>query len=242
MKNSENKPVTNTPLNPVKHQQLKFDTSAVCDVLQDQYLVPISLHEFAFSALSYPVFFVKNEDTGAFQAVAMMGTEPGENLYCKKGVWTGLYLPETARYAPFSLGLNAANDGDYFICVNENSRQIGIEKGEALFDGAGQQTKLLAEISEALVRQVESMKFAISFIAHLADLDVLSPQSLTLNLAGKKQTIGGVYVVDADKLSKLSVDDFEQLRQQGVLPTLYAHMNSLGQIARLIRRKNEAEK
>ena len=72
------------PLHNEKHANTKIQNGINVEFMKTQHLVPVVAHEFARVANEFPMSFVKNNETGTFQAVAMFGLEPGENLICRR--------------------------------------------------------------------------------------------------------------------------------------------------------------
>jgi hypothetical protein len=54
---------------------------------------PIIGEEFREVAKYYPIFFIKDSDTGQFTPVALFGLAINENLYQASGLWSRCYLP-----------------------------------------------------------------------------------------------------------------------------------------------------
>ena len=69
------------PLHNEKHANTKIQNGIHVEFMKSQHLVPVVAHEFARIANEFPMAFVKNNESGQFQAVAIFGLEPGENLF-----------------------------------------------------------------------------------------------------------------------------------------------------------------
>ena len=54
--------------------------------------------------------------------------------------------------------------------------------------------------------------------------------------------IGGIYTVDEQKLNALSDEDYLDLRRQGIIPLIYAHLSSLQQLRRISEMQYNADK
>ena len=63
------------PLHNEKHANTKIKNGINIEFIGDtrKHLVPVVAHEFARIANEFPMSFVKNNETGTFQAVAMFG-------------------------------------------------------------------------------------------------------------------------------------------------------------------------
>ena len=54
-------------------------------------------------------------------------------------------------------------------------------------------------------------------------------------------TIDGVYTIDEQALNQLPAEEFNEIRQQGLLPIIYGHLMSLGQMSRLSQMQYKAD-
>lgn len=226
-------PNTITLLEPSKHGELKI---AVTDFqhVAEQHIVPVSLHEIAHAATEYPIVFVKNGDSDDFQAVAMMGLKPGQNLSVKEGKWQGLYIPAVVRDYPLGLVLNPEVKDKVWIGIREKAASVNTTEGNALFDGENE-SEFLAARKAALIAHFEQDQSSRNILGFLAKKGLLKAQSLTVDVAGEKRNINGLYLIDEAKLNELSDEDYLDLRKRGLLAPIYAHFASLNQVNRLAR-------
>jgi hypothetical protein len=229
------------PLHNVEHKDFKIKNGFNADLVKDQHLVPVVAHEFARVANEYPIVFVKNNETGEFQPVAMLGLEPGENLIVKDGKWQGAYLPHALTRSPLVLSKNPENEEQLFVGINESSDLVNKEEGNALFDEKGEETDYLKRRKEGLVSFVEFSQVTAAFTKFLTDKELLMPQTLTLEIKGEKRDINGIYLIDEKKMNELSDEDFLDIRKRGFLPPIYSFLTSMPQVNRLARLKAEAD-
>ena len=127
------------PLHNEKHANIKVKNGVNVDFLKTQHLMPVVAHEFARVATEFPMAFVKNTESGQFQAVAMFGLQPGENLFVDGDKWTGSFVPMAAARYPFGLVKHPEQD-QFGIVIDEASPLVGEEEGNALFED-GKETK-----------------------------------------------------------------------------------------------------
>lgn len=225
------------PLNNEKHRDLKVTAAVNIARIKNEYLLPLIIQEFIVVATEYPIVFVKHEHTGAFQAVAMLGIESKENLFCKGDRWDGLYIPRLIRNHPFSLVFKDEKKEEFMLCIDEAYQPYKLQDAHALFDIKGEQTEYLKKLVANMVSDAENIQLTASFVSYLAEKELLIANRLSIEIENEKRNIDGLYIIDETKLNALSMEVFEQLRQRGVLPAIYAHMSSLHQIPRLINRK-----
>ncbi|NMR25261.1 MULTISPECIES: SapC family protein [unclassified Pseudoalteromonas] len=223
------------PLHNEKHANTKIQNGINVEFLKTQHLVPVVAHEFARVANEFPMSFVKNNETGQFQAVAMFGLEPGENLFVQDGKWTASFAPMATTRYPLGLVKHPEED-QYGIVIDEASPLVGDAEGNALFEN-GEETDYLKRRKEALVSFIEFSHVTEAFTKYLADKELLVAQTLTVDIKGEKKDINGIYLIDEKKLNELSDEAFLELRKRGYLAPIYSFLTSTHQVARLARLK-----
>lgn len=222
-----------TLLDHAKHGDLKIVPSDFSHVA-DQHIVPVTLHEIARASTEYPIVFVKNSDTGEFQSVAILGLKPGQNLSVKDGKWLGLYIPAVVRDYPLGLVLNPEVKDKVWIGIREEAKDVSKTEGQALFEG-DQETPFLVARKKALITHFEQDQATSGILGLLAEKELLVSQTLTVDVAGEKRNINGLYVIDEQKLNQLSDEDFLELKKRGLLGPIFGHLGSLNQVNRLAR-------
>ncbi|WP_434938717.1 SapC family protein [Shewanella sp. HL-SH8] len=222
-----------TLIDHTKHGDLKIIPSDFSHVA-DQHIVPVTLHEIARAATEYPIVFVKNSDTGEFQSVAMLGLKPGENLSVKDGKWLGLYIPAVVRDYPLGLILNPDVKDKVWIGIREEAKDVSKTEGQALFEG-DKETPFLESRKKALITHFEEDQATRGILGFLAEKELLVSQTLTVDVAGEKRNINGLYLIDEQKLNQLSDEDFLELKKRGLLGPIFGHLGSLNQVNRLAR-------
>ncbi|MCW3173442.1 SapC family protein [Shewanella subflava] len=222
-----------TLLEQAKHGELKI-TASDFNHVAEQHIVPVTLHEIARAATEYPIVFVKNSDTGEFQSVAMLGLKPGQNLSVKDGKWLGLYIPTVVRDYPLGLVLNPEVKDKVWIGLREEAKEVSKTEGQALFNG-DQETPFLEARKKALITHFEQDQATRGILGFLAEKELFISQTLTVDVAGEKRNINGLYLIDEQKLNSLSDEDFLELKKRGLLGPIYGHLGSINQVNRLAR-------
>ncbi|WP_025823129.1 SapC family protein [Shewanella marina] len=216
-----------------KHGHIKLG-NVDYSFMQEQHLSPITLHEFPMAAIEHPIVFVKNAETGEFQAVVMLGLKPGINMSVKQGKWTGLYQPHVVRDYPLGLIFNPEVEDKVWIGIRENGVVVDEQNGQALFDGEAE-TDYLTARKKALVEHYQQDVTSKRLFAKLAEMGLLESQTLTVEVKGEKRNINGIYLINEANVNKLTDEQFAELRQLGLLGPIYSHLTSLHQIHRLAR-------
>jgi len=232
-----------TPLNNKVHAKLKVLHKNDVSRFKDQHLIPVTAQDFIPLSTEFPIIFVKNEETGQFTSVAMMGIKAGINLYCQDTEWSCPVAPVGFNNAPFSLVKTADDSDEVLVCFDEKSPLITSEAGNALFDDKGEQTEYLSQRTEALLRVASFTEQTKAIIETLASKKLFVAKALNVKLASQEKPflLNGIYMIDENVLNSLSSAEFEELRTKGVLPLIFAHLASLHQITRLTIKQNEFE-
>jgi hypothetical protein len=225
-------------LNQQKHANTRVATGPTYDGIDKHHLIPIAVTEFERASSSLPIVFVKNTESGQFESVVVLGIEKGENLFFEQGQWQSEFVPQVIQRHPFALTPDKENEQQLLVAIDENSRLVGTTDGELLFDENGSETAFLENRKRELQNYHEACMYGQVFIQRLVSFGVMEVTNITLNAAGKKTEIAGVYIVNHEKLNQLSDDKFLELRKLGDLPAIYAHLSSLKQFNRLAKLKN----
>lgn len=231
-----------TPLHNEAHKALKVTASNDFSRFKAQHLIPVVVQEFAPLAAEFPIVFVKNSDNGQFIPVALMGLKEGENLYCQTNEWHSPVTPLGFRNAPFSLAKASEDSNEATVCIDLDDPQVNSEDGQALFDDKGEQTEFLKNRSNALLELAQFSQQTTAITQYFAQKDLLVSQQLTVKLNEQPLTINGLYLIDEKKLAELATPEFEDIRSKGLLPLIYAHLNSLQQINRLTMKQLQKDK
>ena len=232
-----------TPLNNKQHANLKIQQSNDVSRFKKQHLIPITVQDFIPLSTEFPIVFVKNEETGQFTSVAMMGIRSGINLYCQDVKWSCAVAPIGFHNAPLSLVKTSENSDEVIVCFDEKSSLISTDTGNALFDEQGQQSEFLNRKTQALLSVAEFTEQTQAIINILAQKKLLTSKQLNVKLTSEQEPvlISGIYLIDEKVLNTLSTEEFEDFRTKGLLPLIYAHLASLHQITRLTMKQNEFE-
>lgn len=225
------------PLNKTAHANTKLKTQSNFNHASGQHLAPVVVHEFSRAGAEFPVVFVKNGESGAFQAVALFGVKPGENLYTETERWEGTYAPASVTHFPLALVPEGKDSDKFMVVIATENDVVNEEEGVALFDENGEESEFLARRKEALGTYFEHAHITRAFTEVLVEKDLLTQQNMEIDFKGEKIQINGLYLVDEKKLNELSDEDFLLLRKRGFLAPIYAHLNSMHQVHRLVQKK-----
>ncbi len=227
-----------TPLNRERHRDLKL---AVPDkpfgFAAGAHMIPALAEEFGAAARHLPILFLP----GASQPspVFLVGLRPGRNGFVNEdGAWSAGYLPAYLRRYPFIIG--EMEGAEPLICLDEGSDRLSREAGRPFFAQDGTDTPLLAEIVKLTGDYLNAAKRTEALMVALQTHDLLRP--ITIEARPSDPSAGGntssavmhgLLALDEHKLNALPDDQILDLRRQGFLGPLYAHLISLASVDRL---------
>lgn len=225
------------PLNSVTHAELKLSPVLGFSYAKSTHLCSVVLHEFPAASANYPIVFIKKSDSNKFYPVVLLGLQLGENMFVNEdGAWNAsAYVPAAFRRYPFGLARDDA--GGLIVCFDEGSDCFDTEKGTPLFAPDGQASDGLKRVQQFLMEMYNSEVLAEKFTEKLQELDLLVPGNLDVNTPNGMQRFEGAFLIDENKLTKLSNEQFLSLREHGFLAAIYAQMISLIQIKNLSTNK-----
>lgn len=225
-------------LDSAKHKNLHIKVDPNYGHISQSNMVPVVAFEFLKAASDYPIVFVKQQETGKFKSVALMGIEQGENLYFNEGQVHADYVPVNVRRYPFGAGGNSAQDGNMVLCIDENSHLLNDKEGVRVFSEDGKPSEATLQASDLIMDLLAKDQATDIFIDFLVEHDLLHATELTLKLGeGGERKINGVYKVNEEKLTQLSDEVALALYKKHYFAAIYAHLGSLTKINRLLQLK-----
>lgn len=234
----------NVVLSSDRHRDFRVITSRGADYGENVHFVPVIADELSRLVLEYPVCLMKDNETDQFGLYAMLGFEPGENLFLKGDTWDGAYIPLNIRRQPFMVALTAEPGEEptpekTVITIDMDSKRVQDSEGESLFNEDGSWTPFLQGVGQLLSGLAPGIKRTDAFIAALTEHHLIEPAQLTVAFAdGEQRRFDGLYSVNDEKLRELSGDTLEDLHSKGYLQASYLIIASIGHVQKLIERKN----
>ncbi|MDZ4364541.1 SapC family protein [Brevundimonas sp.] len=193
------------------------------------HLVPLTVTEFSPAALSYPVIFAGENR----QPVAVMGLRPAENLFVQaNGDFNAeAYIPAYVRRYPFVF----ANDDvqkRMILCIDRDAPFL-VEGGQAPLFENGEPSPYTKQAMEFCNNFEQERARTDAFVQLLKDLDLLTVREAIFTprnadgQPGEPQKIAEYFAVSEDKLRELPAEKLVELRDNGALGQIYAHLVSL---------------
>jgi hypothetical protein len=192
-------------------------------------LVPLTVTEFAPAALSYPVIFVGD----ARMPVAVMALRGGENLFVSDAgeFRPEAYIPAYVRRYPFVF----ANDEEQkrlILCIDRAAPFIKEGGATPLFID-GKPSPYVEQAMEFCNNFEQERQRTDAFVKLLIDLDLLDTREAVFTprnpdgTAAAPQKIAEYFAVSEEKLKALPAEKLAELRDNGALGQIYAHLVSL---------------
>ena len=222
------------PLAVEKHKKKRLKPVADYGFASQQTMCPITAVEFPRVAPIYPIVFLK-DDVGDMGAFALLAVPKGKNLFVDgDGSWRAAYVPASIRRYPFVFGRTNKDDKNLALCIDEDGDHVSETEGEPLFTGDGKPTEILEKAIEFMKQFQTNHAHTVAICRELERLEMFQGLKAEVRLpSGKKYDFVGGSIIDEKKLSSVADAEFLEWRKRGWLALIYAHLISLGQIARL---------
>ncbi|WP_337185039.1 SapC family protein [Phenylobacterium sp.] len=195
------------------------------------HAIPLTVGEFPLAAVTGPIIFVGDDKV----PIAVMGLNAGENMFVRDdGTFeNGVYIPAYVRRYPFVFANDDANK-QMVLCIDRDAEFI-TDKGYdmAFFDAAGEPTEYTKGCIEFCNNFEVERQRTLAFVQLLKDLDLFESKEANFTptnpdgTAGQPQKIAEYFGVSEEKLNKLPADKLVELRDNGALSQIYAHIHSL---------------
>lgn len=220
-----------------QHHQVKILDNPCFLQSKTSHLTPAYLIELPDLQAEYPLVLIKDNQTGQFNLVALLGLKPAENLFHNDKGWQARHIPLHLQIYPFALGSKAGDEQcNPLLCLDMDCELVNHSHGQALFDQQGQQTAFLQHKVQLMELLTEQQQLTREFIQVLVGQRLIHPKSLTINKGTEQEyDLNGLYVIDETALQTLDSQTLTELRDKGWLPYIYAIMFSGRRVANLLQ-------
>jgi hypothetical protein len=229
-------------LNQQAHSNIHVLADKVEEQAADLHMVPVVTSEWLKLVAQFPILFTKHVQTGHFICVALMGFEPGENLFWQQAKFHSVYLPLNIARLPFFVGQDEHSGDNYVLCIDEQSEVISGHHGQSLFTADGQASDYLRNTQAKMAQLVQGEKDTKALLDMLLTHKLLVPLALDITFEnGQSKILKGLYGIDEEKLNGLPADVLLALQASGYLQLIYTQIASLAQIYVLIDKQNKRQ-
>lgn len=213
-------------LNAQSHHHLGLRPTSHYQFVADQIQIPIVYSEMADAAREFPIVFLANSP----KIFILTGLQAQTNAYvAENGAWRAAYVPVILRNYPLCLVPNPQQTDSLILALELQASQVSDSDGDKLFL-QGQPSLLLQQRLQQLELYAQDEQLSHQFVQLLKKMDLLKEQAMRVQHNGQLSQLTGLLVIDEDKLKQLPNESFNQLRQQGLLPFIYAHLLSLSNL------------
>jgi hypothetical protein len=228
-------------LTPADHSSLRIRSEAGRE-LGDGVMAALAVpNEFRRLACEYPILFRHDPASDSFSALALLGFEEGENLYLEGGEWRASVRPLSIAIRPFLVGRPREDGAPGQVHIDMDHPRISqTGEGTLVFDEDGKPTPYLEEVAAMLGALDEGYRASNAFFAALDRYELIEPFAMDVAMPGGAQhRLVGYHLVNEDRLAALEPGALAELHRGGHLGPAYAALTSLGNLAKLARRKAE---
>ncbi len=228
------------PVNKEVHAYKKIGDISSFEFASKVHIAYVTMQEFTRAASIFPIVFLEDKEKDEFRPVAMLGLQPGQNLFVDAaGKWCASYVPAIIRRYPFALA--PSTDGQYVVCIDEASSLVSDTEGAAMFDAVGAPTQVIENVKRYLSELQQMEVLTRDFCGFLAEHNMFTPLNLQVREGGNTKNISGCYVINEERLNNLSDELFLAIKNKRYLPAVYAHLISLAQTERLVKLQDERQ-
>lgn len=238
-------------LNNINHQHTRVMhhfSSEFGDSLPSVQAFPT---EFIELQKEYPILVRRDQSTGHYHAIALLGLAPDENLFLNNQHptgWDAHYIPATIEKGPFLIGFqrnmeHQENILSPVVHIDMAHPKVSEQQGQRLFLPQGGNSPYLEHISTRLQAIHQGVELAPAMFAAFEKLQLLEPLNIEFSLDnGEKHRLLGNYAINESRLAMLDATELEQLHRAGFLQLVYAMVSSITNIRHLIERKNRQQR
>ena len=200
--------------------------------------------ELSVAQREYPLFFLKNAETGDFDTIALLGFDKEENLYLQDDGWAARYLPLSIERQPFLIGFQEQEQDGVptqvpVVHVDIDHPSVSDDEGIPVFLPQGGESPFLERINSVLKAVHDGHAASREFSQVLEGLELIEPLEVNVEFNdGSKQTLTGLYTISEDRFRALTAEALETLHQGRHLQSIFMMLASLPVFDTLIEKKN----
>lgn len=219
------------PLDSERHSKLgMLRSDRPFSFAAHQHFVPLHVGEFGPAAINYPIIFAGDQRA----PLAVMGINTGENLFISdEGVFrTGAYVPAFIRRYPFVVARDQQLDR-MVVCIDRAFHLFTEDSPDVMLFEGGEPSAFTKGCIDFCSQFDADAQMTQSFVKLLGDLDLFETKQTTFTprtpdgQAGQPQLVAEYFAVSEEKLKALPAAKLAELRDNGALSQIYAHMVSL---------------
>ena len=207
------------------------------DAVNESVVFPSEIAELS---REYAIYFRITEKDGP-QAFALLGLDPGENLFVSDGAWHARRLPAMMLRGPFLIGMRGTDEGagQPVLMLNTEHARISHTEGTPLFLSHGGRSAALERGAAALRTVHAGLTESRAMFDTLLDAGLVAPLQIDIQLDDRTSyALSEIYSISAEALAGLSGEALRRLNEKGLLAIAFHIRASLSNISWLIDEKN----
>lgn len=229
-------------LNNIDHADLRIRLdrgAAFGDAVNQMTVFPT---EFEALSREYVLIF-RRDGAGSWRSTVLLGLDADENLYLEGDRWTADQLPALMEIGPFSIGLPRPGEpGEPMIHIDTDHPRISTSEGAPLFLEQGGNAPYLDRVAATLQAVYVGDQLSAPMFAAFEAADLLEPVTFDIELtSGKRYKVPDCWVIEGSRFAALDGDALAALHAQDFLRCAVWQLSSLGNLPRLIARKERRE-
>jgi len=219
-------------LNSETHRRLRVHAQPAGHLGDNQRFVAVVVNEFHILAMNYPILFSKDSDTGQFYCGAMLGFDPGENLFLEEQRNLNAYRPLNLQRGPF---LTSGAE----LAIDLGHARVGPSGDQPLFTETGEPSSYLQSIMGLMRDLRPGLERTRIFTDTLLGLELIEPMTIKARFDdGTNHEFTGLYTINRDQLKDLADAAALDLFRRGYLQLIYLMLASLNHVSALAQKKN----
>ncbi|WP_333574131.1 SapC family protein [Sphingomonas sp.] len=229
-------------LNNIDHADLRIRLdrgAAFGDAVNQMTVFPT---EFEALQRDYVLIFRRDEG-GAWRSTVLLGLDADENLYLDGDRWDADQIPALMEIGPFSIGLPRPGEaGEPMIHIDTDHPRVSTSEGAPLFLEQGGNAPYLDRMAGTLQAIYVGDQLSQPMFAAFEEAGLLEPVTFDIELtSGRRYKIPDCWVIEGSRFAALGAEALAALHAQDFLRCAVWQLSSLGNLPRLIARKERRE-
>ena len=175
------------PLNLETYADAQVDPTVYLKIARSYKTCPVVTSETFAAAGSFPLFAIKNEQTGQLVLSALFALMSSKNLFCVDEKWEAPYTPINVKRYPFGVAMSADGQSGGDILIDADAVTDASTRGQALFTAAEEPSPFLQSHQKALGLLASEQKSTLETMERLSLRKLLIEIELSLTLSQSTQ-------------------------------------------------------
>lgn len=229
-------------LNNIDHADLRIRLdrgAAFGDAVNQMTVFPT---EFEALQREYVLIF-RRDDDGSWRSTVLLGLDTDENLYLDGDRWDADQVPALMEIGPFSIGLPRPGEGgEPMIHIDTDHPRVSTGEGAPLFLDQGGNAPYLDRVAATLQAIYVGDQLSAPMFAAFEAAGLLEPVTFDIELgSGRRYKVPDCWVIEGSRFAALAPEALAALHAQDFLRCAVWQLSSLGNLPRLIARKERRE-